>query len=225
MDYSKTARHNMIDGQLAPGTAVDPRVTAAFGVTPREKFVPELYQRCAYVDEDLPLGNGRYLMQPLTLGLMVQEAQIKEGENALVIGGSTGYSSMVLSHLGCKVTMVEEQRELADAARRIFSELGAGNVKVQMGGLQAGHKTGAPYDVILIDGAVEYVPDTLIKQLAEGGRLVAIICQNTIDVPTVSGVGQVMVMTKQGEQLHSRVVGDASVPVLPPFVKEDKFVL
>ena len=225
MDYSQTARHNMIDGQLAPGTAVDPKVTAAFGVTPREKFVPEIYQNCAYADEDLPLGNGRYLMQPLTLGLMLQEAQIKEGDNTLVIGGSTGYSSLVLSHLGCKVTMVEEQRELADAARRIFSDLGAGQIKVQMGGLQAGHKAGAPYDVILVDGAAEYVPDALVKQLGDDGRLLVVLCKNKAGTPNVAGVGQITVMTKQGDQLNSRVVGDASVPTLPPFKKDDTFAL
>ena len=159
-------RRAMVASQLRTTGVNDPRVVAAMGAVARERFVPS--ERCAYAYADalVPLGGGRCLNPPMALGLMLTAARLGGGERALVIGAATGYSAAVLARLVAKVTALEEEPELAAFAR---SALAGTGVELVEGPLAEGHEEGAPYDFILIDGAVEHVPPAVVDQLADGG--------------------------------------------------------
>ena len=222
MDVSTAARHHMIDGQLAPNAVSDERVVAAMGISPRERFVPDAYKGCAYVDDNIPLGHDRYVMQPQTLGLLLQAAQLEPGVKALLIGGATGYSALVMSHLGADVTVIEELRELADQARLILSELGQKNIEIKTSALHLGCPGSAPYDVILINGAVEEVPEEILEQLSENGRLVTV--RNVACRPSETiGLGRGIIVRRSGEQFVEQTLFDASVPLIQAFKKEQGF--
>ncbi|HEU4705303.1 MAG TPA: protein-L-isoaspartate O-methyltransferase, partial [Sphingomicrobium sp.] len=151
----------MIDNQLRPVGVTDPAVLEAMGSVPRERFVPEESRPLAYADRSLSIGEGRYIAAPAVLGQLLTEMAPKTGERALVIGAGTGYSAAVLRSIGCEAVALESAPELAARAR----ELGIDTVE---GPLESGHKAGAPYDLIIVDGAVEHIPDAIIKQLADG---------------------------------------------------------
>ncbi len=224
MMNTQMARHNMIDGQLEPNQVTDPRIIAALGVTPREQFVPEIYAANAYVDDNIPLGSGRFLMQPVALGRLLQAAQIEVGTKVLVVAGNTGYSAAVLAQLGCQVTMVEEQRELADRARRILSDMGVRQVEILTAALHSGDPAHAPYEVILIDGAVEIVPDALKQQLAEGGRLVTLVA--AASGPEQQGVmARAVLLQRLQAQFAQIILFDAAVPVIPALKAHSDFTL
>lgn len=224
MNNPQVARHHMIDGQLEPNRVIREDVIAAMGVTPRERFVPVAYRQCAYLDEDIPLGHGRYLMEPRVLARLVQALDIKQDEKALVLGGNTGYSAVILIQLGCKVVVVEEQRELADFSRQALAEMGMSSVKIQTSALCNGCPADGPFDIILVDGGVESVPECLVNQLAEGGRMALVVGAHSTS-GLVAGVGRAMVLRKQGGVINSEVLGDASVPIIPSLMKEQKFAL
>ncbi len=218
MDIARVARHNMIDGQLEPNQVLDVRLIAAMGVTPREAFVGAAYAGAAYVDDNIPLEGGRYLMQPVVLGRLIQAADVQAGDKVLVVGGNTGYSSVVLAQLGCRVVMVEEQRELADRARRIMADMGITTVEIQTSALHSGYAAHAPYDAMLIDGAIEEVPHALADQLVEGGHLVSVrslACRPGAQ----AGLGRAVCLTKIDGALCEVALFDASVPVIPSFKK------
>ncbi len=224
MNNPQQARHHMIDGQLEPNLVLRPEVIAAMGVTPRERFVPAAYRQCAYIDEDIPLGHGRYMMEPMVLGQMIQALQVQQGDKALVIAGNTGYSAVILAQLGADVLVVEEQRELADFSRQALAEMGLEKIKVQTSALKTGCPINAPYDAILIDGAVEAVPDTLIDQLAEDGRL-AVVENHPNPSGLVAGMGDILLIRKEHGMVCRHVIDDVSVPVIPAFRKKPEFML
>ena len=215
MDFA-AARENMVDCQILPNRVTDKRLIEALGAVPREAFVPTEYQGVAYVDEAIPLGGGRDLMQPLVTARLFQAAEPKVRDLALVIGCGTGYGAAVLSYLVGTVVAVESDGGLAKEANQVLSGLGIDTVAVMEGRLEEGYKKQAPYDVILFDGAVADVPDALSSQLAEGGRLVAVISDN--------GVGKAQLMTRHHDQLSSREVFDAGAPLLPGFERSESFV-
>lgn len=224
MNNPQLARHHMIDGQLEPNLVLRPEVIAAMGVTPRERFVPAAYRQCAYIDEDIPLGHGRYMMEPMVLGQLIQALEVQQGDKALVVAGNTGYSAVILAQLGASVLVVEEQRELADFSRQALAEMGLDNVKVQTSALKNGCPASAPYDVILVDGAVEEVPAALIDQLAEGGRL-AVVENHPNPSGLVAGMGSIVLIRKTHGMTCKHVIDDVSVPVIPSFRKESGFTL
>ena len=187
-DYS-AARTAMVDSQLRPQGVTDRGVLAAMGSIAREEFVPEGVRPLAYVDRSLPLGDGRFLPPPAFLGQLLTGMAPVAGERALVVGGS-GYSEAVLSHIGCAVTSVD-----AEAA--------------------TGSKPGSAYDLILIEGAVEYVPEAFISQLADGGRLGAALIE--------SGVSRLIVGRKAGGAFGYFSIGDADVAPLPGFSRPRAF--
>lgn len=222
MTNAMTARYHMIDGQLAPNRIVDSAIIAAMGVTPRELFVPQAYAAAAYVDDNIPLGSGRYLMRPQTLAELLQVAQISDGMEVLVVGGNTGYSSRVIAQLGAKVVMVEERRELAEKARQLLSEKTRNAVEVKMAPLVQGYASAAPYQVILIDGAVDVVPAALHEQLAEGGRL---LCVRSIghSVKDGAGLGRAILQQKINGEVFERELFDAAVPLMDAFKQPEAF--
>lgn len=215
-DYS-AARHNMVESQLRTNKVVDERVLAAMGEIPREKFVPATHRGVAYVDEDVPLGAGRYLMEPMVFARLLQEAEIKPTDVILDVGCGTGYSTVVLSRVGDTVVALESEEDLAGQASTLLEEMAGENTVLVRGPLKEGHAGQAPYDVIVIEGAVEEIPQTLLDQLGDGGRLLAVVVED-------GRVGRATVVTNVSGHLGRREVFDANTPVLPEFQKEAGFV-
>jgi protein-L-isoaspartate(D-aspartate) O-methyltransferase len=204
----------MIDSQLKPCGVVSPRTVSAFYAVAREDFVPAARRGVAYVDAPHPLGAGRELMAPLSLGLLVEEAAVQPGERVLIVGAGMGYSAAILAELGADVTAVESEPALAEAARTLLAD--RANVRLVEGPLEAGAPAGAPYAAILIDGAVELLPPDLIAQLAEGGRLFAI--QHGSD-----GVSRAARGLKRAGIVPLEPFGEAAAAILPPFRKAPVF--
>lgn len=204
----------MIDSQLKPCGVVSPRTVSAFYAVAREDFVPTARRGVAYVDAPHPLGGGRELMAPLSLGLLVEHAAAQPGERVLIVGAGTGYSAAILAELGADVTAVECDPALADAARTRLG--GRSNVRVVEGPLEGGAPDHAPYTLLLLDGAVEFLPTDLIAQLAEGGRLLAI--QHGSD-----GVSRAAKGLKRAGIAPLEPFGEAAAAILPPFRKAAAF--
>ncbi|MAF95660.1 MAG: protein-L-isoaspartate O-methyltransferase [Rhodospirillaceae bacterium] len=215
MDFA-AARENMVDCQILPNRVTDQRLIGALSAIPREAFVPTEFKGVAYVDEAIPLSGGRYLMEPLITARLIQAAEPKTQDLALVVGCGTGYGAAVLSYLAGTVVAVESDGGLAKEANQILSGLGIDTVAVIEGHLENGYRKQAPYDVIFFDGAVADVPEAISSQLAEDGRLVAVISED--------GVGKAMLMTRHHDQLSSREVFDAGTPPLPGFEPSESFV-
>lgn len=200
------ARRSMVENQLKPNRITDPRLLAAMGEVPRELFVPTALRNAAYVDEDIPLGDGRWLIEPLALAKLVQAARIRPEDVVLVIGCTTGYAGVVVARLAGTVILLVGDASEAARIDRLVPTVGAENLVVQVGDPAAGLPSQAPFDVILLVGAVQSVPPALVDQLGEGGRLVAVIADGR--------PGEVTVLEKVGGAVGRRVVDDAMVPEL-----------
>jgi protein-L-isoaspartate(D-aspartate) O-methyltransferase len=215
MDFL-AARRNMVDRQVRTNKVTDEAVLEALRQVPRELFVPQSMRSVAYVDEDVPVGNGRYLMEPMVFGRLLQSARIGKGEVVLDIGCGTGYSAAVLSRLANMVVALESEPALTQRGVAALAELGIDNAVLVEGALPEGWPEQAPYGVILLEGSVAQVPDTVLDQLAEGGRLVAVEQQ--------AGFGRAMLFLKRNAIVSSRPLFDAGLPQLPGFTAEPSFV-
>lgn len=204
------ARSRMVDSQIRPNKVTDPRLLAAMRSLPRERFVPPAAAALAYADEDVVLGNGRVLMEPMVLARLVQMAAPRAGEKALVVGAGTGYGAAVLAACGPAVTALEESPDLLAIARPMLAQVAPG-VAVVEGPLTRGWEAGAPWDIILIEGAVHHVPDAIVAQLKPGaGRLVTVRAGERRGASAVVGEAA-------GGRLTLRAVFDCATPVLPAF--------
>lgn len=210
------ARHNMVESQIRPNRVTDEKLIAAFAKIPREEFVPRQFRGVAYVDEAVSLGEGRHLMEPMVLARLIQTAAPAAGDLALVVGCGTGYGAAILSHLVGAVVALEHDPGLAQQATQTLGTLGIDTVAVIAGALDKGCPDQAPFDVILFDGAVPEIPETIASQLAEGGRLVAIVAG--------SRIGKATLATRRRGVLASREVFDAGTPILPGFQRKSAFV-
>jgi protein-L-isoaspartate(D-aspartate) O-methyltransferase len=215
MNFS-AARHNMVESQLRPNRVTDEDLLAAFGSVPREMFVPAPLAGVAYVDDDIEIAPGRWLMEPMILGRLLQAVALRHEDVALVIGCGSGYACAVMARLVNTVVAVESDGALTATATRLLGELAIDNVVVLEGKLTEGHSPQAPYDVILIDGGVEEVPSAIQQQLAEGGRLVTVVRSGA--------VGRATLMTRRTGVVSGRVLFDAAVPPLPAFALAPGFV-
>lgn len=202
---------------------MDEGIVEALGNVPREQFVPEHLRGSAYIDEDLPVGKGRYLLAPLVLAKMLALAEIRKTDKVLDVGCATGYSTAVLGQLAEKVVAVEEQMELAEKARQLLTRLHIPNAEVITGPLAPGYPGSGPYDVIFINGAIQALPDALVVQLTEGGRLVAVESISLHPGKVACGAGRVILCRKTGGQLFRKAVFDASVPLLHGFEEKRQF--
>ncbi len=213
MNFAK-ARLNMVECQLRPNKVTDPRLLAAMGEVPREAFLPPDAQPLAYVDEDVVAAPGRVLMEPMVFARLVQEAGVGEGTRVLVVAAGLGYGAAVLARVGARVVALEAPGAVADAlaARRI-------GAAVVTGPLADGWPGQSPYDVILIEGAVEVVPEALEAQLAEGGRLMAVIASGRRGV-----LGLAVRRLKVAGTVTEVPLFDAGTPVLPEFRRAPAFV-
>lgn len=205
-------RRAMVASQLRTTGVNDPRVLSAMGAVPRERFVPADRIAAAYADAVVPLGGGRALNSPMSLGKLLTEAAPQDGDRALLIGAATGYAAAVLDRLVASVVAVEEDPALVAAARESLAGTG---VKLVEGPLTGGWNEGAPYDLIVIDGAVEYVPDALIDQLVDGGRLATGLIEH--------GVQRLAFGRRAGEGFGLAAFADVASAVLPGFVKPRTF--
>jgi protein-L-isoaspartate(D-aspartate) O-methyltransferase len=217
MSVYETARAHMIEGQLRPNKLTDERVIGAFAQLRRELFVPEHLRGVAYIDEDLPVGDGRYLMQPMVAARLLQIAAVEPKETALVVGAGVGYEAALLSLLARSVVALEEHAELARFGRSALVEHGIATASYVESPLTGGHRQRAPYDVILFAGAVAEIPQEIHAQLGEGGRMLAVLRPG-------GGVGRATVMLRTGGVLAQRVIFDAATPLLPGFVPKPAFV-
>jgi protein-L-isoaspartate(D-aspartate) O-methyltransferase len=205
-------RRAMIASQLRTTGTNDPRVLAAMGEVARERFVPRDRLPLSYADALVPLKPGRDLNSPMALGRLLTEAAPRAGERALALGVATGYAAAVLVRLVGEVVAVEADDELAAAARANLEGSGATLIE---GPLAAGCTARAPYDLILIDGAVECVPKALVAQLKESGRLASAIVE--------SGVTRLAIGRRAGDGFAMAAFADAAAAILPGFAKPRAF--
>lgn len=210
------ARQNMVASQLRTNRVTDGRLLEAFATIPRERFVPAGRRAVAYVDEDIEIGRGRFLMEPRVLGRLLQSLAPEPGSVALVVGCGTGYSAAILAKLVETVVAIESDADLSRHANAVLSDLGIDNVAVFNMPLVGGYPAQAPYDIILIDGGVYEVPHALVDQLSDGGRLAA--------VRRHGPAGQALLVVNSGGIASERVEFDATVPVLPGFERPAAFV-
>jgi len=216
-DFTR-ARRFMVDGQLAPNGITDPLLLGAMGELPREGFLPAALRHRAYADEAVPLGEGRAMLAPMVLAKMIQLALPQPGERALVLSAGTGYGAAVLARMGLQVTAVESETALAGASERAFDFGLHGNRPTMVtADPKAGLPSGAPFRLILIEGAVEAVPATLGSQLGEGGRLLVI---RRLPGQT----GRILMLRKLGGSLTEVPGPDAVGALLPDFAPAPGFV-
>ncbi len=168
----------MVSSQLRTNNVSDPRIVAAMEAVARERFVPAERMALAYVDVPIPLSGGRALNAPLVTARLIVESEIKAGEKVLLVGAATGYAAALLAELGAKVTALEVDEGLAAAAGAALGK--KTGVTFVTGALEAGWRKGAPYDVILIDGAIEAVPAAIAAQLSDDGRLLTGLVDNGV---------------------------------------------
>lgn len=200
------ARRRMVENQLKPNRITDRRLLAAMATVPRELFVPPTLRSVAYVDEDLPLGDGRFLIEPLALAKLVQAARIGPEDVVLVIGDATGYAGAVVARLAATVIVLVAEAQEARALDQLVPQVGADNLVVQVGDPRSGLPSQAPFDVILVVGAVRRVPPPLLDQLGAGGRLVTVLADGR--------PGEVTVFERTAHGIGRRAVDDAMVPEL-----------
>lgn len=211
------ARRNMVDGQLRPNRVTNAQLLAAIGELPRERFLPAGLQSVAYADDDVPLGKGRFLMEPMVLARLLQTLQPLAEDKALVVASGAGYGAALLARLVKAVVAVEADAGLAGSAEQTIRNLGITNVQQVVGRMEEGCAAQASYDVILIEGAVQKVPPAILDQLAEGGRLGTVIAAPT----GMLGVAHLMV--KEGGVASGRPLFDAGTPPLPGFAAPPRF--
>jgi protein-L-isoaspartate(D-aspartate) O-methyltransferase len=208
-------RIKMVDNQLRTTDVTDKRLLQAFLDVPREKFVPESRMPLAYIDDDVLVAEGRYLMEPSPFAKLVQSANVQPEDAVLDVGCATGYSSAVLSRIARSVVAVESNADLAAQARSNLSSLGYDNVRVVDGPLPSGCAAEGPYDVVIIEGGVDHVPASLFQQLKNGGRLVV--------VEGVGNSGKSMIYVKNEGIVSGRRAFNSAVKTLPGFEKLAEF--
>jgi protein-L-isoaspartate(D-aspartate) O-methyltransferase len=215
-----TARQNMVDGQVRPSDVTDIRLLDAMLAVPREAFVPETRQALAYLDLDLDVSEAgeakRYLIKPAVLAKMLQAAEIKASDRVLVVGCATGYAAAIVARLASEVTATESDSALVAKAQSTLAGNGFGNVTVRTAAPADGYPANAPYDVIVLNGATEIVPQRLYGQLRDGGRLVGVFATSRPARATI-------VTASHGDYGH-RTLFDAAAPLLPGMERVPAFV-
>ncbi len=216
------ARIRMVDSQIRPNKVTDPRILAAMRALPRERFLPPRLAALAYSDEDIPLGDaaakpGRVMMEPMVMARLMQLLAPQAGQRALVVAAGTGYGAALLAACGARVTALEDDPALsAIAARTLLIE--APGVELSAGPLAAGWPAGAPYDLILIEGAVRDIPPAVAAQLrADGGRLVTVLA-------AAGGMGQAVLAEPTPLGLRTRPMFDCATPCIPELLPRPGFV-
>ncbi|MBR0901303.1 protein-L-isoaspartate O-methyltransferase [Bradyrhizobium liaoningense] len=219
MSGFSTARQKMVDGQVRTSDVTDRRILDAMLTVPREAFVPASRQALAYLDLDLDVSEGgtkRFLIKPQLTGKLLQAADIGDGDNVLVVGCATGYLAALSARLARQVTATECDSALAAKAKDAFAALGLANVTCKAASCAEGDVSAGPYDVIVLNGAAEVMPEALLGQLKEGGRLVGVSAE--------SEPPRAMIVTHTHGEFGHRALFDAAAPVLPGLERTAAFV-
>jgi protein-L-isoaspartate(D-aspartate) O-methyltransferase len=191
------ARFNMIEQQIRPWNVLDQDVLDLLHVVKREQFVPAAYRNLAFADVEIPLPGGEAMLAPKFEARIMQETGVKKHETVLEIGTGSGYMAALLAHRAAKVTTVEINPETAELAKKNLANAGIHNVTVEVGNGAQGWEKGAPYDVIVISGALEVLPEAILKQVKVGGRVAAIVGQ--------APVMEAAIITRTGENTYSTI--------------------
>ena len=207
----------MVDTQVRPSDVTKFPIIDAMLSVPREAFVPSTMREAAYIGENLDIGGGRVLLEPRTLAKMLDVLDIKPTEVILDIAPGLGYSTAVLAHMAEFVIGVEDDESRAEEAQSILSEQGIDNAAIISGALAEGAAKSGPYDVIILQGAVEVLPDSLLAQLKDGGRIVSIFAEGDL--------GVVRIGYKLDRRINWRMAFNAGAPVLTGFAKKAEFAL
>lgn len=216
MDFA-AARHFMVEGQIRTNRVTDALLIDAMEALPREAFLSDALKGRAYIDEDIEVAPGRIMMEPRVIARMLQEAEIDETDLGLMIGSATGYEAACMARLASAVVALESNVDLADHATTTLLELGVDTVSVFKGDISKGHPAQAPFDAIVINGAVSEIPQNLLDQLADGGRLVCVV-KTPGAVP-----GRATLIQRTGLAFSQRQLFDANIPLLPEFAKAPTF--
>lgn len=217
-----TQRLNMVEGQVLTSDVTDRRILDAMRRLPRERFVPGAVADVAYTDEALPLtldggSDRRRMLPPRTQAKLLQLADINAGDRVLDVGCGTGYGAAILAGMAGTVIALECDENLADAARANLQALDVDNVQVKQAPLAGGSVDDAPFDAIVIEGAIEVVPEDLLDQLKDGGRLVAILVED--------GIGTATLWKRLGRSADPWGAFDVPAAVLPGFARKAAFAL
>jgi protein-L-isoaspartate(D-aspartate) O-methyltransferase len=212
-DYA-TQRLNMVEAQVRANDVNDPRIVAAMRKVARELYVPSAKRGIAYAEAAIEVVNGRFLLEPRTFAKLLLLADVGANDSVLDVGCLAGYSTAVLAELAKAVVGLEEDGELVRVASDALA--GVANATLVQGGLAEGYGAKAPYNVIFINGAVETVPDPLLAQLAEGGRLVVVVRQGALNRATL--------YVREHGRIGHRAAFDASAPLLAGFKETVGFV-
>ncbi|MEO1017698.1 MAG: protein-L-isoaspartate O-methyltransferase [Pseudomonadota bacterium] len=213
-DY-ELARKNMVQNQLRTSEIEDARLITAMGAVPRERFLPKALRGVAYNDEDIALPDGRFLIEPLALAKMLQAGAPQADEVGMVIGCQTGYAAAVLAQMMTTVFLMLSDQERADVIEGPLNELSSDNVVIQVEAEQVGFPQQSPFDFILLGGGVDAVPETLLDQLGDGGRLACIMREGH--------VGRVTIFQKVGTAIGQRTPFDAHTPRMMRLAPEPAF--
>jgi protein-L-isoaspartate(D-aspartate) O-methyltransferase len=220
MSGFSTARQKMVDGQVRTNDVTDRRILDTMLGLPREDFVPDDKRALAYLDLDLdvaPAGSAkRFLVKPVLTAKMLQAADVAAADNVLIVGCATGYAAAIAAKLGAKMTATESDPALVTTGSKILAQLGLSNVTFKVAEAAAGDPDGAPYDVIILNGATEVTPETLYGQLKDGGRLVGVFA--------MSRPARAMIVTRSHGDFGNRALFDAAAPVLPGLERRPAFV-
>ncbi len=215
-DYA-TRRRMMVDTQVRPSDVTKFPIIEAMLTVQREAFLPEALREAAYAGDCIELGSGRVMLEPRTLAKMLDALDISNDELVLDIGCTYGYSSAVVARMAQAVVAVEEDEAMAEEAQSELSQAGVDNVIVHIGPLTDGAAEHGPYDAIIVQGGVQDLPEKILEQLKDGGRIACLFMENNL--------GVVRLGYKTGDVVSWRFAFNASAPVLPGFKKEAVFAL
>jgi protein-L-isoaspartate(D-aspartate) O-methyltransferase len=209
-------RRMMVDCQVRPSDVTNGDLIAAMLEVPRERFVPEALAAVAYLDREVALDGKRALLRPMLLARMIQAAEVGAGDSVLDVACGTGYAAALLARLAGRVVALDDDAARTRRCTEVLAALGVSNVTAATGPLEAGWVAAAPYDAILVNGAVEVEPQGLLAQLREGGRLVVVFGGGPD--------GKARVYRRDRGETGTRVLFDAAAPLLPSFTRAPAFV-
>lgn len=216
--YFNAARKAMVESQLRPNKVIDEQVITAFAEVPREAFLPKSLREIAYIDEDIILSGGRFVMEPMVLARLVQAMGLQRRSTLLVVGCGTGYGAAICSYLVNSVIAIESRANMVERAEQVLADLDISNVAVVKSKLAEGFPAEAPFDAILVEGALETVPSRLLDQLAPDGVLAGVWR------PAGSASGEASIWQASADSFVRTALFTAQIPGFEEFREKPKFV-